>query len=99
MGHMTVTARLELVAFDAPDTEKLAAFYTELAGWELVRNDGGWITLRTGEGQEIAFQPAPDHVAPQWPGQEHPQQFHLDLQTDNPQAAADRAVGPGATRP
>ena len=58
---MTVTGKLELVAFDAADTEKLAAFYAELAGWEIVRNDSGWINMTTGDGQEIGFQPAPDH--------------------------------------
>jgi catechol-2,3-dioxygenase len=95
---MTVTGKLELVAFDAADTEKLAAFYAELAGWEIVRNDSGWINMATGDGQEIGFQPAPDHLAPQWPGQALPQQFHLDLLIDGYQEAADRAVGLGATR-
>jgi catechol 2,3-dioxygenase-like lactoylglutathione lyase family enzyme len=95
---MTVTGRLELVALDAPDIAKLASFYTELAGWEIIRNVSDWITVRTGDGQEIAFQLAPDHVAPQWPGQEHPQQFHLDLLVDGYEAAAERAVGLGATR-
>src|SRR4030095_15593309 len=50
------------------------------------------------DGQEIAFQLAPDHTAPQWPGQEHPQQFHLDLLVDDYPAAAERAVALGATR-
>ena len=95
---MTVTGRLELVALDAPDIEKLAAFYAELTGWQIVRKDADWITMRTGDGQEVAFQLAPDHVAPQWPGQEHPQQFHLDLQIDDHEAAAERAVALGATR-
>jgi catechol-2,3-dioxygenase len=95
---MTVTGRLELVAFDAPDIEKLASFYAELAGWEIIRKESDWITVRTGDGQEIAFQLAPDHVAPQWPGQEHPQQFHLDLLVDGYEAAAERAIGLGATR-
>jgi len=98
MSGMTVTGRLELVAFDAADIEKLASFYTKLAGWEIVRKDPDWITIRTGDGQEIAFQLAQDHVAPQWPGQEHPQQFHLDLQVDDHEAAAERAVSLGATR-
>jgi catechol-2,3-dioxygenase len=98
MVGMTVTGRLELVAFDAPDIEKLASFYTELTGWTIVRKDSDWITIRTGDGQEIAFQLAPDHVAPQWPGQEHPQQFHLDLTIDDHEAAAARAVALGATR-
>jgi predicted enzyme related to lactoylglutathione lyase len=95
---MTVTGRLELVALDAPDIEKLASFYAELAGWEIIRKDSDWITVRAGDGQEIGFQLAPDHVAPQWPGQEHPQQFHLDLLVDGYEAAAERAIGLGATR-
>ena len=95
---MTVTGRLELAALDAPDIQRLAAFYAELTGWEVVREVSDWITLRAGDGQEIAFQHAPDHVAPQWPGQEHPQQFHLDFQVDGHEAAAERAVGLGATR-
>ena len=94
----TTTGQLELVAFDAPDIDSLASFYAELAGWEISRKDPDWIQLRTGEGQEIAFQLAPDHVAPQWPGQEHPQQFHLDLQVEDTDAAARRAVDLGATR-
>jgi len=95
---MTVTGRLELVALDAPDIEKLASFYAELAGWEIIRRESDWITVRTGDGHEIAFQLAPDHVAPQWPGQEYPQQFHLDLVVDGYEAAAERASGLGATR-
>jgi catechol 2,3-dioxygenase-like lactoylglutathione lyase family enzyme len=95
---MTVTGRLELAALDAPDIDKLASFYTALSGWEIVRKVPDWITIRAADGQEIAFQLAPDHVAPQWPGQEHPQQFHLDLTVDGLEAAAERAVGLGATR-
>jgi catechol 2,3-dioxygenase-like lactoylglutathione lyase family enzyme len=95
---MTVTGRLELAAFDAADIETLAAFYTRLTGWEIVRNVPGWITVRAADGQELAFQRVPGHVAPRWPGQELPQQFHLDLQVDGHEAAAERAVGLGATR-
>jgi catechol 2,3-dioxygenase-like lactoylglutathione lyase family enzyme len=95
---MTVTGKLELVAFDVPDVERTAAFYSELAGWEIVRNTPGWATVRAGDGQEVAFQEAPDHVAPEWPGQDRPQQVHLDLQVEDHQAAAERAVGLGATR-
>src|SRR6059058_4240303 len=97
-GAMTVTGRLELVALDAPDIDRLASFYAELTGWSIVRRDPDWITLRAGDGREIAFQLAPDHVAPQGAGQDHPQQFHLDLQVDDHDAAAGRAVALGATR-
>jgi catechol 2,3-dioxygenase-like lactoylglutathione lyase family enzyme len=95
---MTVTARLDLAIFDAADIEEVGAFYTELTGWEVVRTDSDRFGVRAPEGQEIEFQRAPDHVAPRWPGQDQPQQFHLDLQTDDPPAQADRAVGLGATR-
>jgi catechol-2,3-dioxygenase len=95
---MTLTGRLELVALDAPDIDTLASFYAELTGWQIVTKESGWITIRAADGQEVAFQLAPDHVPPQWPSQEHPQQFHLDLLVDGYQAAAERAVSLGATR-
>jgi catechol-2,3-dioxygenase len=95
---MTVTGRLELAAFDARDIARVASFYAELTGGEIARKESDWITIRTGDGQELAFQLAPDHVPPQWPGQERPQQFHLDLQVDGYVAAAERAVELGATR-
>jgi catechol 2,3-dioxygenase-like lactoylglutathione lyase family enzyme len=95
---MTVTGHLEVVALDAANIEMLASFYAELTGWDIVSKDPDWITLRTADGQEIAFQRAPDHVAPHWPGQDLPQQFHLDLQIADYEAAAERAVGLGATR-
>jgi len=90
--------RLELAAFDAQDTQRLAQFYVDLAGWEILRNDGGWINVRTSDGQQIGFQPAPNYALPQWPGQEHPQQFHLDLFVEGREAAAERAVSLGAAR-
>lgn len=93
---MTGVGRLELVAFDAPDIGKIASFYEALAGWRIVRTDDDWIELWTPEEKEVAFQLAPDHVPPQWPGQEHPQQFHLDLLVDGYQEAAAQAVQLGA---
>jgi predicted enzyme related to lactoylglutathione lyase len=95
---MTPTGRLEAVVLDAPDIDRLATFYANLAGWEVAWRDAGWYTVRTGDGRQISFQPAPDHVAPQWPGQERPQQFHLDIQVDGIEAAAERAITLGARR-
>ena len=95
---MTVTAQLDLAIFDAADIERVGSFYAELTGWEVVRKDADRFGVRTPDGQEIEFQRAPDHVAPRWPGQERPQQFHLDLRIGDHLAAAERAVGLGATR-
>jgi predicted enzyme related to lactoylglutathione lyase len=93
-----MTGRLELVAFDAPDIKGLASFYAELTGWKIARTEDDWITMQTSDGKEVAFQKAPDHISPQWPGQERPQQMHLDLLVEDHEAAAERAVALGATR-
>ena len=95
---MTATTKLELVTLDAADIDTLASFYTALTGAEEVRRVPDWITIRLPAGPEIAFQLAPDHVPPQWPGQDKPQQFHLDLLVDGYRAAAERAVALGATQ-
>jgi catechol-2,3-dioxygenase len=95
---MTVTGHLDVVALDAADIGRLADFYAALAGWQIVSKEDDWIVLRTPDGPQVAFQLAPDHIAPQWPGQEHPQQLHLDLLIDGYQEAAGRAVELGATR-
>ena len=77
---MTQVSVLDIAIFDAPDIEKAGRFYAELTGWDVVRQDDERFGVRAPNGQEIEFQRAPDHLAPQWPGQERPQQFHLDLQ-------------------
>jgi catechol-2,3-dioxygenase len=98
MPGMTVTGRLELVAFDTTDIAGLAAFYTELTGWHSVRDVDGWITLRADDGQEVGFQEVAEHNPPRWPGQGRPQQVHLDLLVDGYLEAAARAEALGATR-
>lgn len=95
---MTLTGRIETVVLDAPDIDRLASFYADLAGWRVANRSEGWNTIETGDGRQISFQLAPDHVAPQWPGQEHPQQYHLDLYVDGIEEAAARAEALGATR-
>jgi Glyoxalase-like domain len=44
------------------------------------------------------LQQVAEHIPPQWPGQERPQQVHLDLLVDGHEEAAQRAVALGATR-
>ena len=60
---------LQMVVLDAPDIVRLAAFYRGLAGWKESSADAEWITLDTPDGWQIGLQLAPDHQAPQWPGQ------------------------------
>jgi catechol 2,3-dioxygenase-like lactoylglutathione lyase family enzyme len=90
--------RLDLLALDAPDIDRLAAFYADLTGWKRHVEEPDWITLINGAGQKLSFQLAPDHVPPRWPSAEHPQQVHLDLLTSDVEAVAEQAVRLGATR-
>ena len=82
---MSPIARLDVVALDCPDPRRLAEFYSALTGWKIVREDDDWYQLARddGGGATLAFQLAPDHRPPVWPGSEHPQQIHLDFAVDD----------------
>src|SRR3712207_4982196 len=89
--------KLDTVVLDAPDIARLSAFYQALAGWKEAWADDDWITLETPDGWRIGLQAAPDHQAPSWPGQERPQQAHLDLRFPDLEAALARATELGGT--
>lgn len=77
---MPQIARFSLVALDTRDTVGLAEFYSAITGWEIAPYDStSWIELAPDRGATIAFQEVEDHVAPVWPGSEHPQQAHIDF--------------------
>ncbi|HEX4248511.1 MAG TPA: VOC family protein [Pseudonocardia sp.] len=79
---MTPIARLSVIALDCPDPLALARFYSDLTGWPLEpgEEDDDWVQLRPdGGATAIAFQLAPGYRPPVWPGDEHPQQAHLDF--------------------
>lgn len=82
--------KLQLVALDAADITGLSRFYQDLAGWTEDHAGSGWIELVTPEGWRIALQESPDHRPPSWPGQEQPQQAHLDLRVPDLDAALAR---------
>ena len=47
--HRRAIGSLRAVAIDAPDIDRLATFYEQLAGWQRVPDDDDeWITLDTG---------------------------------------------------
>ncbi len=97
---MTGISRLTTVVLDCPDPQSLAEFYRELTGWQQLDDDGDWVDLRNGEGVRLAFQRAPDHQPPNWPGSDRPQQFHLDLAIaeDQVDEAEQRVLALGAKR-
>lgn len=90
--------KLDVVIFDVPDVQAAASFWAELTGAHTEQDESeGWLTLGTPDGWSIAFQPAPDLIPPQWPGQDRPQQLHLDLRVPDLAAATARAIELGAT--
>jgi catechol-2,3-dioxygenase len=89
--------KLETVVLDAPDITGLSAFYQGLAGWKELSVADHWITLETADGWHVALQLAPDHRAPEWPGQSRPQQGHLDLRVPDLEAALSQVESLGGT--
>ncbi|WP_137123089.1 VOC family protein [Segeticoccus rhizosphaerae] len=91
-------ARFPSTILDCPDPGVLATFYGALLDWKTtVDDDGSWAEVRADYGQCICFQQVADHRPPQWPGQEVPQQMHLDLMVDDLDAGEAAARELGAT--
>ena len=68
-----------VTVLDCPDPRALAEFYAAVLGWEVEAARASGSRCRPGAGRRLAFQESPGFVPPQWPGTEHAQQFHLDL--------------------
>ena len=90
-------AKLRAVVLDAADIAGLSAFYQGLAGWKEVYADDEWVSLDAGGGWQVGLQAVAEHQQPQWPGQERPQQAHLDLRVPDLEAGLERAVSLGGT--
>lgn len=83
------------------DAQSLAAFYERLLGWPRLMDEGGWVVLRQDPaGQALSFHEDHEYVRPTWPSTpSHQQQMmHLDIATDDLDAAVAHAIECGATR-
>ncbi|MGI5121943.1 VOC family protein [Marinactinospora thermotolerans] len=91
--------RLQAVALDCSDPRRLAEFYAELLGGQIVADpeDPAWVEVHGFEGTPLAFQRVRDYRPPEWPGQQTPQQVHLDFEVDDIEAAEKRVLELGAT--
>lgn len=88
------------VVLEAPDGLALATFYSRLFGWEIAKHDRDFAAIQVpGTSSYLAFQSAPDFVAPVWPAAEGRQQMmmHIDVAVDDLDAAVTAAVELGAT--
>jgi hypothetical protein len=90
-------ARFPSVVLDCPDPLALATFYAAMLDWE-VEDRGDWVQLKSDYGQSLDFQQVADYRAPDWPGQEVPQQMHLDVVVEDLDAGEAAVVELGATK-
>jgi predicted enzyme related to lactoylglutathione lyase len=89
-------ARFPSFVIDCADPTALATFYGALLDWP-VNASPDWAEIRA-EGACICFQQVEGYTPPDWPGQELPQQMHLDVVVDDLDAAEAEVVALGATR-
>lgn len=90
-------ARFPSVVLDCPDADALARFYAAMLEWK-IEVDDGWVDLRAEDGQCISFQAVEDYRAPVWPGQDVPQQLHLDFVVDDLDEGEAAVLALGATK-
>lgn len=96
---MTAIARLSLTAIDCPDPRALAAFYSAITDWPIdPESNDEWVELVSDVGTTLAFQRVADYRAPEWPGQEHPQQLHVDFDVPDLDAGEQQVLALGARK-
>jgi len=91
-------ARFPSIVIDCPDAEALGTFYGTMLDWK-TEVKPGWFQIRADYGQVIDFQQVDDYTPPQWPGQDVPQQMHIDVVVDDLDAAEAEVLALGATKP
>ncbi|MGW4326479.1 VOC family protein [Nocardia sp. NPDC004573] len=98
MASNNGVGRLRSVVLDCPEPRKLARFYQELLGGDLLEeDDDNWVVLVETSGRRIAFQTAPQYKPPRFPDPEASQQVHFDVLVDDIEQAEPAAIALGAT--
>lgn len=90
-------AQFPSLVIDCPDATALAQFYGTMLDWKIEPGDG-WVDIKADYGQCISFQQVDDYRPPVWPGQEHPQQMHLDVVVEDLDEGEAAVVDLGATK-
>jgi catechol 2,3-dioxygenase-like lactoylglutathione lyase family enzyme len=82
---------------DAADPQGSAAFWSALLGQPITYDDGDFVVVSADDATSgMAFQRAPDHVAPTWPDPSVPQQMHVDVMVEDPVNAGPQVLALGA---
>jgi len=90
---------LATVVYDCDDPEPMAAFWGGLLSMDERVEDGPDRVVIRGRdpiSPMLGFQRVDDHRRPTWPGDDYPEQLHLDLSFDDRSAAQGRAEALGA---
>ena len=95
---MTAIATLGAIVVDCSEPLPTAEFYSALLDVPVERSDDDWVQLASANGVALAFQLAPDHIPPVWPGAEHPQQFHIDVDVPDLDVAEEQVLAIGARK-
>lgn len=90
-------ARFPTFVIDCPDAGVLATFYGALLDWK-VEVSSDWAEARSDYGHSISFQQVDPYTPPAWPGQDVPQQMHVDVIVDDLDAAEAPVLELGATK-
>jgi catechol 2,3-dioxygenase-like lactoylglutathione lyase family enzyme len=98
-GIMTaMIGRLHHVVLDCPRPLELAAFYSQLLGQPITHQSDDWVVVAASDtASGLAFQLDTVHRRSTWPDPAVPQQFHLDIMVEDPDASGPRVVALGAT--
>ena len=84
-----------VVVFDAADIESESSFWAGMFDGRVIADDQFHCVIDADGQWRLGVQLAPDHTPPDWPNG-NPQQVHVDLHVDDPQAAHSRAMTLGA---
>jgi catechol 2,3-dioxygenase-like lactoylglutathione lyase family enzyme len=95
---MTAIARLGAVALDAPDPARLARFYADVLGLEVMFSNDDFVALK-GAAVLLTVQRVAGLPAPTWPEGDVPKQIHLELAVDDLDASERAMLEAGATKP
>ena len=92
-------ARLHHLILDCPDPRRLAGFYAHLLDQPITYDSDDFVVVAPNDRSSgLAFQRAAGHRAPTWPAPAVPQQMHLDVMVEDPEAAGTHVLQLGATR-
>lgn len=95
---MAAKLRVAGTVLSTRDAQSLATFYERLLGWSRLVDEPGWVIVRGETGTALSFHEDEHYVPPTWPSVpgEQLMMIHLDIATDDLDAAVDHALGCGA---